>query len=903
MTPPSYAGEPPVTGSVPEAPIDLRSYLYDVLAESSHVGFALFDRHGLLVDCNDAVLAWLDLRRDDIVGRSITDLGWHIVHEDGSTFTLDETAAASAMRTSSPSRGVIMGIDLGDRPRRWLAVTSYPAVAGGVVQGVISSYTDVTERITREQMLRLLTTVQGSLITATGSDDVLQRVCTDLVDEGRADVACLRRALSEGEATVLVALAGYDLDRDDPDVAPNRDAASDEMAREALRTHRAQVANHLQRRDAAEQEVDHPLPRTVRSAIALPFENEPLVLVLFAQRAATFDDAVVEGLHQIVREVEHALARLRADERTSAALEAATRSLEAQRSAEEAQVRAEQRFELAFEENMSPMIVADAQDRIIAANRAFCQMVGHSLDDLVGHDSTLFTHPDDLGITEATHQRLRDGSEGQVRYVKRYFHADGHVLWAEVSRSAARGADGQLLYYVISERDITEERALSAQLAHRALHDPLTGTANRALFDDRLAQAHARTLRQHEWGAVLLLDLDDFKGVNDTYGHLVGDQLLIAVARRLESVARASDTLSRFGGDEFLYLAVPLASPEEAESIAARLVASLTRPLTLGDIEIVQGASVGVSVWNQTRLDPHSLVQEADTALYQAKVHQRGRAVLFTPTMHEHATARFTLLQDLRAALRHHELDMHYQPIVSLDSLEVVGLEALMRWFHPARGWIAPSAFIEAAEDSDMGTELGRLALARAIATAVSVGTRPRPPFVTVNFSARQFHDPDLVGYVTSALDETGLDARRLVIEITESVTLVDAEESRLTVERLAALGVRVALDDFGTGYSSLSYLTNLQPSIIKIDQSFVQATSKRALNETLLGAIVSLGHRFHTIMLAEGIETEDHLEVVRRLGCDLAQGFLFSPAVPEQALTSLLDEAPARWTEAFGPG
>ncbi|MGC8509751.1 MAG: EAL domain-containing protein [Acidimicrobiales bacterium] len=903
MTASSHDREPPEARDDPAAPIDLRSYLYDVLVASPHVGFALFDRHGLLVDCNDAVLAWLGLHREDIVGRNFADLGWRLVHEDGTRLTLAETAAASATRSSTPSRGVVMGIDIADHPRRWLAVTSYPAVAQGVVHGVISSYTDVTDRVTREQMLRLLVTLQGTLIAATGSNDVFVTLCANLVDEGHVDVASLCRAGTDGASTVLVASAGDHHDLEPVDPATDHQTVTDELAREALRTRRVQVANHLEARGGGQPGRGPLLPRDVRSAIALPFENESLVLTLYARRAAIFEDVVVEALRQIVREVEHALARLRADERTAAALEATTRALDAQRSAEAAQVIAEQRFELAFKENMSPMIVADGEDRIIAANQAFCDMVGRPLGELLDHDSTLFTHPDDVGITEAAHQRLLEGGEGQVRYVKRYLHADGHLLWAEVSRSAARDASGRLLYYVISERDITEERALSAQLAHRALHDPLTGTANRALFDDRLAQAHARTLRQREWGAVLLLDLDDFKGVNDTYGHLIGDQLLTAVARRLEGVARSSDTLSRFGGDEFLYLADPLSSPEEAQVIAARLLGSFTRPFRLGDLEIVQRASVGVSVWNETRTDPRTLVQEADTALYEAKAHRRGRAVLFTPTMHEHATARFTLLQDLRTALRHDELEMHYQPIVSLDTLEVVGLEALMRWLHPSRGWIAPSAFIDAAEDSDMVSELGRFALAAAVRAAVSVSSRPDPPFVTVNFSARQFHDANLVDYVATALEEVHLDPHRLVIEITESVTLVDVDESRLAVERLAALGVRIALDDFGTGYSSLSYLTDLQPSIIKIDQSFVQATSRRALNETLLGAIVSLGHRFHTTMLAEGIETEGHLEVVRHLGCDLAQGFLFSPAVPEQSLASLLEEAPARWAAAFGLG
>ncbi len=880
-------------------PADLRSYLFDVLFASSQVGLALFDRQGVLVDCNDAMSNWLGRRRDDIVGRNFTDLKWTLVHEDGSPFSLHETAGATGLRTSSPVREVVMGIDVGDRPRRWLAVTSYPAVFGGVVHGVISSYTDVTERVGRERMLRLLARVQAVLITGSRRDDTLRNVCSVLVDE--SDVDCVafcdesgdearaRTVASAGDLRFLTALN----DGSTPSPAVN------ELVRDAWRSRHSTVAHHVAIAWPADGGLDDPV-RIVRSVAALPLGEEQLVLVLFARRVAMFDHVVVEGLEQILRDVDHALVTRRADERISSTLAVATRALEGQRNAEKAQVIAEQRFELAFEENMSPMIVTDTDDAIIAANRAFCNMVGYPLQDVLGHDSTLFTHPDDQGLADAARQQVREGGEGQVRYVKRYRHSDGRMLWVEVSRSAARDANGQLLYYVISERDITEERALGAQLAHRALHDPLTGTANRALFDDRLAQAHARTLRQHEWGAVLLIDLDDFKGVNDTYGHLAGDQLLTAVARRFEGVVRASDTLARFGGDEFLYLAVSLSAPDEAHAIATRLIQSLTRPFAVGDLEIVQSASVGASVWNQTRVDPTSLVQEADIALYEAKAHHRGRAVFFTPAMHDHATARFTLRQDLRSALRESELEMHYQPIVSVATLEVIGLEALMRWHHPTRGWIPPQAFIDEAEDSDMISDLGLFALDQAVRTVASL-TGTTSPFISVNFSARQFHDPNLVNVVTTVLEEGHLDPRRLVVEITESVTLVDAADSLLTVERLTGLGIRIALDDFGTGYSSLSYLASLRPSIIKIDQSFIQPLPRRPLNEDLFGAIVSLGHQFHTTMLAEGVETESQLEVIRRLDCDLAQGFLFSRAVPAESLATLLEEGPAQWAEAFG--
>ncbi len=559
----------------------------------------------------------------------------------------------------------------------------------------------------------------------------------------------------------------------------------------------------------------------------------------------------------------------------------------------------EQRFRLAFEDNMAPMICTDLDDNIITANDAFCQMVGYTKEEMLGHDSKMFTFPEDVGITEESHRRATTGDGGPARYTKRYMRKDGRVIFVEVSRSPARDADGKTLYFIISERDITEERALTARLSHQALHDPLTGLANRALFLDRLSQAHARVVRQGGMGAVLLLDLDDFKGVNDTHGHLIGDQLLVAIARRLEEVSRSTDTLCRFGGDEFLYLADGLTSPEEAEQVAQRLLVALAEPFSVAGIHIGQHASIGVVVWDATRSDSAEIVQDADVALYEAKRQGKGHHVVFTTGMHQQAVSHFALVQDLRRALSAGEISMHYQPIVDLTVTGVVGFEALMRWEHPERGWVPPTVFIPLAEQSDLILELGAFALHEAVAAAgtwLPDAPEDNRPYVTVNLSAHQFRDPGLVSMIEKVLETSGLSPQRLIIEITESVTLLYIAETLNVMEDLNRLGIGFALDDFGTGYSSLSYLALMRPRIIKIDQSFVSPTLESSRNDTLLEAIVTLGHNLDMTMLAEGIETHAQLQRLQALGCELGQGFLFSHAVPASDVAAMLARLPGSW-------
>lgn len=556
----------------------------------------------------------------------------------------------------------------------------------------------------------------------------------------------------------------------------------------------------------------------------------------------------------------------------------------------------EERFHLAFEDNLTPMTFTDLEDRIIAANDAFCQMIGRTREQILGHDSTSFTHPEDQGISEEAQKRTSHGDSGPTRFIKRYVHTNGQVMFVEESKSPARDAAGTTLSYVVSERDITEERALNSQLSHQALHDPLTGLANRALFEDRFTQAHSRVIRQGGLGAIFLLDLDAFKSVNDTHGHLVGDQLLADVARRLNQVTRSSDTLCRFGGDEFLYLAEGLTSAAQADQVATRLLNALSRPFSIAGLSLDQRVSIGVGVWDASSTDSTEVVRDADAAMYAAKSQGKGRYVVSTPGMHGEGVGRLALTQELQQAFDAGALSMHYQQIVDLVTSEVVGFEALMRWHHPERGWVHPNVFIPLAEQSDLILKLGSFALGEAVAAASTwepTGTQTRAPYVTVNLSSRQFHDPDFISTIEETLRASNFPSERLVIEITESVALLDIPETLSVMEHLSRLGIGIALDDFGTGFASLSYLVLLHPKIIKIDQSFVSPIYESVMNDTLTEAIVTLGHKLGIVMLAEGIETSAQLERFRKLGCELGQGFIFSPAVPEDEVSTSVDRIP----------
>jgi diguanylate cyclase (GGDEF)-like protein len=445
---------------------------------------------------------------------------------------------------------------------------------------------------------------------------------------------------------------------------------------------------------------------------------------------------------------------------------------------------------------------------------------------------------------------------------------------------------------VSSERDVTDERAIATKLSHQALHDPLTGLANRSLLEDRLTKARSRVLRQGGMLGVLMIDLDDFKGVNDTHGHLVGDELLIGIARRFEKIARPYDTLCRFGGDEFLYLAEDLVSESDMEIIARRFLTCLIPPFSVGGMKLEQHASIGAVTWDEHSGDGSALVQNADVALYEAKRKHKGSYEIFDSDMRDLAVTRFTLNQELRQSLQNNEISMQYQPIVNLVTKKIVGFEALMRWHHPKRGAISPEVFIPIAEQNDVILELGMFAI-REAAFAASGWLRSRRSrddlYVSVNLASQQLHDPRLISKIEAILLESGLEAKRLVLEITESTALFDIAETLAVLTQLRELGIGIALDDFGTGYSSLSYLLQLAPRVIKIDRSFVSPVNESGENEMLLETIISLGKKLRVTLVPEGIETEPQLEKLVRLGCKFGQGFYFSRPVVTSDVNELI--------------
>jgi diguanylate cyclase (GGDEF)-like protein len=443
--------------------------------------------------------------------------------------------------------------------------------------------------------------------------------------------------------------------------------------------------------------------------------------------------------------------------------------------------------------------------------------------------------------------------------------------------------------WVATHEDITEQRRYEARIAHMALHDGLTDLPNRTLFNERLEQALARTARG-EIVAVHLLDLDLFKNVNDTLGHGVGDKLLQAVAVRLRSVVRDTDTVARMGGDEFAIVQVGIAQPAEAAALAERAVAAVGEPYDIAGHQVVVGTSAGISVGPTDGSDPDQLMRNADLALYRAKSTGRGAFHFFEPGMDVQMQLRRTLEHDMRAALPDGQFELYYQPVLNLARNEIIGVEALVRWHHRERGIISPADFIPLAEETGFIVPLGEWVIRQACTAAAKW---PEHLTVAVNLSPLQFKSPGLTQVVMSALASSGLPPRRLELEITESILLQDGPETLATLHRLRNLGVRIAMDDFGTGYSSLSYLRSFPFDKIKIDRSFVKDIADSTGSVNIVRAVAAMAKGLGMECTAEGVETPEQLAAIRSEGCTEMQGFVLSKPLPAQQIDPLLRSSP----------
>ena len=537
------------------------------------------------------------------------------------------------------------------------------------------------------------------------------------------------------------------------------------------------------------------------------------------------------------------------------------------------------------------LLVVDNAGRITSFNQRFVELwnipaeVLDALDDTVALTFVLdqLVNPQ---LFVAKVRELYERPEATSHDVVEFL--DGRIF---ERNSMPQRIDGETVGRVWSFRDVTEQKRLERELAHQAFHDSLTNLANQALFRDRVEHALARASRSGEPMAVLFLDLDNFKRVNDSLGHTAGDELLVSVAERLRGCLRLSDTAARLGGDEFAILLEDVGFEAEAEAVATRIIEALQQPFGRGEREVFVSASVGIA-FPSPGTTGDQLLSEADLAMYTAKRRGKGRWETYRADMHAEIADRLELEGDLRHGLARGELVAHYQPIVSLTSGAVTGVEALVRWEHPTRGFMPPDTFIPLAEESGLVTELGRQMLLQAC-TQVRAWQVQHPATageltVSVNVSPRQLQDDTVLGHVREALQASGLPARSLVLEITETAMMQDTEATIEKLHALKALGVRLAIDDFGTGYSSLSYLQRFPIDLLKIDRAFVSTLAGGedggSDQGSLAATIVSLAKTLRLRAVAEGVETEDQAAALAALGCELAQGYLF--ARPSDALT-----------------
>jgi diguanylate cyclase (GGDEF)-like protein/PAS domain S-box-containing protein len=554
-----------------------------------------------------------------------------------------------------------------------------------------------------------------------------------------------------------------------------------------------------------------------------------------------------------------------------------------------------ERFRSAFDNAAIGMALVTPEGRWLQVNGSLCKLLGYSEQELMTIDYLSVLHPNDLSPALANFKDLLRGKIRSCQMEKRYVHKSGQDVWGLWSASLAQDVHTMTPNLIFQIQDITDRKQAEERLHYDAFHDALTGLPNRALFIDHVKLAIARLRRREDHiFAVVYLDLDRFKVVNDSLGHMGGDQLLIGIARRLESCLRPGDTIARIGGDEFTVLLEDVGDGSDVTQIAERIQAELSAPFSLSSREVFTTVSMGIAFSSKEYERPEDILRDADTAMYRAKVMGKARHEIFDTGMHSQALKLLQLETDLRRALERKEFMVVYQPIMSLETGQLCGFEALIRWPHPERGLISPMDFIPLAEETGMIVQIGEWVLREACEQMrrwqLVFPTEP-PTFMCVNLSVKQFSQLDLIEKVATILEETNLAPTSLKLEITESAVMENVETATNMLNQLRLLGVQLAMDDFGTGYSSLSNLHRFPINTLKIDRSFITRMVENNENAEIVRTISGLAQNLGMDVVAEGVETRAQLDILRSLGCKYGQGYFFSKPLDSQGAEAFICE------------
>jgi len=550
----------------------------------------------------------------------------------------------------------------------------------------------------------------------------------------------------------------------------------------------------------------------------------------------------------------------------------------------------EERFRIAFDHAAVGLAQAARDGRWLRANRKFQDIAGYSEEELKTMSFREMSLESEMLASEASLRLLLAGEIPSYAIEKRYVRKDGEPVWVNVAVSRMVASDAEVNLMIVVE-DISRRKQYEHELRHMASHDVLTGLANRSLLMDRLDQALALAHRAQHQVAILFIDLDRFKTINDSLGHEAGDHVIVEAGRRLAGIVREGDTVARLGGDEFVVLMPDILDGSAAAVLSAKLLEALLLPMNVLGHEFSPVGSIGISIYPRDGVDSNALLKNADAAMYRAKELGRGNFQFYTEEMNARTLDRLRMESGLRRALERHEFVLHYQPQIDLATGEQVGVEALLRWCPPGGETVAPAEFIPIAEETGLIVEIGAWVLRAACEQLVAWCEAGLPPMtVAVNLSARQFHQQNLVQLVGQILAETGCDAALLELEITESVVMADPAGATATLHELKEMGVSLSIDDFGTGHSSLSYLKRFPIHALKIDRSFVRDLTTDADDAAIVCAVIALAHTMQLKVIAEGVETEEQLTFLREHDCDQFQGFFYSPPVSAEQLRHAME-------------